>query len=121
MVAPRAYLPEGMPNYVTPSGLDALQNEMKELEDEKKSTTDRVTANWLAARIALVDERIRSARLQGVPEDCCKNCHDTCTKSRTAGKIDYGPSDKFRCRPEHGGDSSRGKTRSHQAADKGMR
>lgn len=88
MVAPRAYLPEGMPNYVTPSGLEALQNEMKELEDEKKSTSDRVTANWLGARIALVDERIRSARVQDVPDDCGKVAFGHWISFRRGGK-DY--------------------------------
>ncbi len=86
MVAPRAFLPEGMPNYVTPSGLEALQNEMKELEDEKKSTSDRVTANWLGARIALVDERIRSARLQEVPADCGKAGFGHWVSFRRGGK-----------------------------------
>lgn len=86
MIAPRAYLPEGMPNYVTASGLEALQNEMKELEDEKKSATDRVTANWLGARIALVDERIRSARLQEVPEDCSKVAFGHWVSFRRGGK-----------------------------------
>lgn len=86
MVAPRAYLPDGMPNYVTQSGLDALQKEMKELEDEKKSTADRVTANWLGARIALVDERIRSARLQDVQEDCSKAAFGHWISFRRGGK-----------------------------------
>ena len=32
MVPPRAYLPKGMPNYVTKEGLEALNKELKDLD-----------------------------------------------------------------------------------------
>ena len=46
MVPPRAYLPDGVPNYVTKEGLDALKEELKSLE------TARVKAGGWVAELA---------------------------------------------------------------------
>ena len=40
VVPPRAYLPKGMPNYVTKEGLTALNNELKGLENERVEAGD---------------------------------------------------------------------------------
>lgn len=70
-VAPRAFLPEGTPNYVTAHGLELLRAEQTELEaarqrlltapDEHKSELDA-----LAARQAELTQRLESAVLVDV-------------------------------------------------------
>ncbi len=66
-VTPRADLPEGVSNYVTPAGMQALQDErellLKERESlDKSSEKDyRISANHINARLQLLDERIATA------------------------------------------------------------
>lgn len=64
MVLPRAFLPKGIPNYVTEEGLNLLNEEMSAL---KKEWTDAggnyVTKNYLDAKMCLLSERINSAVL----------------------------------------------------------
>lgn len=64
MVLPRAFLPKGTPNYVTPEGLKKLHDEMKTL---KKQWTDAgsnyVTKNYLDAKMLQLSERINTAVL----------------------------------------------------------
>ena len=64
MVLPRAFLPTGTPNYVTPEGLKLLQEEM---EDLKKQWSDAginyVTKNYIDAKMRLLSERINNAVL----------------------------------------------------------
>ncbi len=64
MVLPRAFLPKGIPNYVTEEGLELLNEEMSTL---KKEWTDAggnyVTKNYLDAKMRLLSERINSAVL----------------------------------------------------------
>jgi transcription elongation factor GreB len=68
MLRPRAQLPEGVTNYVTARGLEALHDERGRMEAERAgldTTTDpaeraRAVAA-LAARLAELDERIASA------------------------------------------------------------
>lgn len=68
-VPPRADLPEGVSNYVTAAGMQALLDEremlIKEKEDiDKSSEKDyRIAANHLNARLQLLDERIATAKL----------------------------------------------------------
>ena len=62
MVPPRAYLPEGVPNYVTKEGLDALKEEMKSLEEERVKAGDNyIMVNFLDATIQQLVGRINSA------------------------------------------------------------
>ncbi len=66
MVPPRAYLPQGAVNYVTPQGLDALVQERSALLEARETATGneadvRVTRNYLNAKLLLLQERIRSA------------------------------------------------------------
>ena len=58
----RAYLPEGVPNYVTKEGLDALKEELKSLEDERVKAGDNyIQTNFLDASIKQLVDRINSA------------------------------------------------------------
>ena len=62
MVPPRAYLPEGVPNYVTKEGLDALKKELKSLENERVKAGDNyIMVNFLDATIKQLVGRINSA------------------------------------------------------------
>ena len=74
MVPPRAYLPEGVPNYVTKEGLDALKEELKNLESERVKAGDNyIMCNFLDATIKLLVSRINSA----VEVDLSKVSKDT--------------------------------------------
>ena len=69
MVPPRADLPEGTPNYVTPNGLKELEAEKKELEreledlDPSNEKERRIASNHIHAKMELLEERIVSAQL----------------------------------------------------------
>ena len=74
MVPPRAYLPEGVPNYVTKEGLDALKEELKSLETERVKAGDNyILVNFLDATIKQLVVRINSA----VEVDLSKVAKDT--------------------------------------------
>ena len=62
MVPPRAYLPEGVPNYVTKEGLAALNEELRGLEaDLAKAGNDYITGNFIEAKMKLLIGRIVNA------------------------------------------------------------
>ena len=62
MVPPRAYLPEGVPNYVTKEGLAALNEELKSLESERAKTGENyIMGNFIDAKMKLLIGRISSA------------------------------------------------------------
>lgn len=69
IVPPRAYLPPGVTNYVTERGYQALLAEKEALMREKEQIQGdnendrRVTANFINAKLELLDERIYSARI----------------------------------------------------------
>jgi transcription elongation factor GreB len=68
-IPPRAALPEGTTNYVTPRGLSLLHAERSALEEERTadigSDHDRRHAQGeLDGRLALVNERIVTARVE---------------------------------------------------------
>lgn len=70
----RAYLPEGVPNYVTKEGLVALKEELKDLEAERVKAGDNyIMVNFLDASIKLLVDRINSA----VEVDISKSNKDT--------------------------------------------
>ncbi|MGV3637921.1 MAG: GreA/GreB family elongation factor, partial [Flavobacteriales bacterium] len=67
-IPPRAPLPEGVANYVTPRGLELLRQERHELEQERAniqgSDDERRRAQAaLDGRLALLQERIVTARV----------------------------------------------------------
>ena len=64
MVLPRAFLPLGTPNYVTPEGLKKLHDEMEKLKKEwTDAGSNYVAKNYLDAKMRLLSERINSAVL----------------------------------------------------------
>lgn len=78
MIPPRAALPAGVTNYVTPSGLEQLKNEKKDLEMQRATikaendTEKRRAQALLDGKINLLLERLNSARLlkpEDQPED----------------------------------------------------
>ena len=70
----RAYLPEGVPNYVTKEGLEALKEELKALQSERAKAGDNyIMVNFLDASIKLLVDRINSA----VEVDLSKSNKDT--------------------------------------------
>ena len=70
----RAYLPQGVPNYVTKEGLEALKEELKALQSERiKAGDDYITVNFIDATIKLLVDRINNA----VEVDLSKSKKDT--------------------------------------------
>ena len=70
----RAYLPEGVPNYVTKEGLEALKEELKALQSERVKAGDNyIMVNFIDASIKLLVDRINSA----VEVDLSKSNKDT--------------------------------------------
>ncbi len=64
IVLPRAFLPLGTPNYVTPEGLRLLHEEMETLKKERvEAGTNYVVKNFVDAKMRLLSERINSAAL----------------------------------------------------------
>jgi len=77
-VPPRAFLPAGVTNYVTEKGLEALLAEREALNRERQQleshneTDRRIAVNHINAKLALLEDRIRSARvikLSDQPQD----------------------------------------------------
>lgn len=68
-IPPRAALPPGVTNYVTPTGYAALRQEKEGLEDARKNrsgandTERRRIAAVIDGKLALLNERIASARI----------------------------------------------------------
>lgn len=69
MVPQRAYLPDGVPNFVTRTGMDELLEERKMLisEKDKIDSTDenerRIALNLINARLQLLNDRIAGAKV----------------------------------------------------------
>lgn len=71
LIPPRASLPPGTPNYVTPAGLEQLRQELTALEAERAQAeanrdndTDRThRLSLLNGRLALLTERLGNARV----------------------------------------------------------
>ncbi len=83
-VPPRAALPEGVDNYVTPRGLAQLHEERQALEAERSLPRESEDAARRAraivdGRLALLDERIASARLVEPTEGPVKQVRFGCT------------------------------------------
>jgi len=69
MVPQRAFLPDGVPNFVTRTGLEQLLAEKEELIREKENlgvTTEnekRIALNFINAKMQLLNSRITDARV----------------------------------------------------------
>ena len=69
LLTPRAYLPDGVTNYVTQVGMDELLDEKQmlagEIEniDATNENERRIAANHLNAKLKLLNERILSAQI----------------------------------------------------------
>ncbi len=69
LVPQRAFLPEGMANFVTPEGMDQLLAEKQVLMKEKENidftseNETRIALNFINAKLKLLDERISGARV----------------------------------------------------------
>lgn len=69
LVPPRAELPEGVTNYVTPAGWKALLAEKQMLNEEKKQVhgnnenEKRIALNFINAKLHLLNQRIDSAKI----------------------------------------------------------
>lgn len=69
LVTPRPHLPPGVENYVTSKGLQALKAEREQLLQERSQHSGidnndaRVKNNYINAKLALLEERIKSARV----------------------------------------------------------
>jgi transcription elongation factor GreB len=74
IVPQRAYLPEGVPNFVTPAGMDKLLAEKKMLIDERdnlSSTNEnekRIAVNFINAKLQLLNDRITEAKIVELKE-----------------------------------------------------
>lgn len=69
LVPPRAFLPEGVTNYVTPTGMEELLAERLTLINErdhlniKSEKEKRIQSNFINAKLQLLNERIAIAKL----------------------------------------------------------
>ena len=69
MVPQRAFLPEGVTNFVTPSGMDQLLEERNMLTGERDKLSianeneKRIAVNFINAKLQLLNNRIASARV----------------------------------------------------------
>src|SRR5512136_2958677 len=69
IVPQRAYLPEGVPNFVTPNGMNQLLAEKQALINEKNNLNNanedekRIALNYINEKLRLLSNRIVEARL----------------------------------------------------------
>ena len=74
IVPQRAYLPEGVTNYVTPTGMTQLLAERQMLENEKNNLNNtsenekRIDLNYINAKLQLLNNRIAEARIVDLNE-----------------------------------------------------
>ena len=69
IVPQRAYLPQGVTNFVTPGGMEQLLAERQSLEDEKAGLNNftekdkRIELNYINTKLQLLNNRIAEARV----------------------------------------------------------
>jgi transcription elongation factor GreB len=74
IVQQRAYLPEGMTNFVTPFGMNQLLTEKQMLINEKNSLNSanenekRIALNYINAKLLLLNNRIAEAKIVNLNE-----------------------------------------------------
>jgi transcription elongation factor GreB len=96
IVPQRSYLPEGVPNFVTPAGMDRLSAEKKMLIDERDNLTStsenekRIAVNFINAKLQLLNDRIAEARIinpKGQPQEEIRFGASVTLKNEGSGKI----------------------------------
>jgi transcription elongation factor GreB len=96
IVPQRAFLPEGVSNFVTPSGMNQLLAEKQMLEIEKDNLSsaseneNRIELNYINAKLQLLVNRIGSARIVDLttqPQNEIKFGAKFTLKAETTGKI----------------------------------
>jgi transcription elongation factor GreB len=74
MVPQRAYLPDGVPNFVTRNGMEQLLAEKEALINEKENigsineNEKRIALNFINAKLQLLNSRIAEARVVDLSE-----------------------------------------------------
>lgn len=74
MVPQRAYLPDGVTNFVTPNGMNQLLAEKQKLIEEKNDLNNtnenekRIALNYINAKLQLLENRISDARVVNLSE-----------------------------------------------------
>jgi transcription elongation factor GreB len=74
IVPQRAYLPEGLTNFVTPKGMNQLLAEKQMLENEKNNLNNanenekRIELNYINAKLQLLNNRIAEAKIINLNE-----------------------------------------------------
>jgi transcription elongation factor GreB len=74
IVPQRAYLPDGVTNFVTPAGMNQLLAEKQMLENEKNSlfsaseNEKRIELNYINVKMQLLNNRIAEARIVNLNE-----------------------------------------------------
>jgi transcription elongation factor GreB len=69
ILTPRAYLPDGVTNYVTQVGMDELLNEKQQLINELENlditneNERRIASNHIKAKLQLLNDRILTAKI----------------------------------------------------------
>ena len=75
MVPQRAYLPEGVTNFVTPFGMNQLLAEKQMLENERNNLNNanenekRIDLNYINAKLQLLNNRIAEAKIVNSDEE----------------------------------------------------
>lgn len=96
MVPQRAYLPQGVTNFVTPSGMNQLLEEKKMLISERDNLNigneneKRIAVNYINAKLQLLNDRITSARIVNPdeqPENEIRFSASVTLKSEASGSI----------------------------------
>jgi transcription elongation factor GreB len=96
IVPQRAFLPEGVTNFVTRVGMNQLLTEKQTLVHEKDSLTGtsehekRITLNYINAKLQLLNNRIAEARVVDLKEQPQKEIRFGATvtlKTEVSGKI----------------------------------
>ncbi|HBC79214.1 MAG TPA: transcription elongation factor GreA [Bacteroidales bacterium] len=96
IVPQRANLPEGVPNFVTLTGMEQLLSEKKILIDERDNLSSadenekRIALNFINAKLQLLNDRIAEARIidaKGQPQDEIRFGASVTLKTEVSGKI----------------------------------
>lgn len=96
MVPQRAYLPDGVPNFVTRSGMEQLLEEKKMLLNEKDNVDGtnenerRIAINFINARLQLLNDRISGAKVvtpDEQPHDEIRFGASVTLKQEASGKL----------------------------------
>ena len=96
IVPQRAFLPVGIPNFVTPAGIEQLLAEKQMLinERDKLSSTNenekRIAVNFINAKLQLLNDRIANARIidpKGDTQDEIRFGATVTLKNEGSGKI----------------------------------